>query len=171
MAIENSGDLPSVTLGDLKALNKAIAAPQGSKKLGELAKLSELELRNLRVEVDNLLPVKALSDINMEFELVAQYKLAQALQNAVANDHEKGVSEKDKGTLLRLATATLESLIKLQGSTYTSERIKYVEVALLSAMEEVPIEVKKQFYEKYSTLLDENMKDPTIVTRVIENIR
>lgn len=150
--------LPTVSLKDLEALNSAMAGAGSNKKSKDLINLSEIELRNLRAQIDGMLPVKTLADMNMEEELVSQYKLAQALQNKVANDTEKGISEKDKGVLLRLATATLEALIKLQGTTYTSERLKYVEIALAFAFDEVPIAIKEQFYTKYATLLEQNVR-------------
>lgn len=120
-----------------------------------LAGMKELELLNLRQEIDQLLPTKALSDLDMEEELMAQYMLAKLLQNNVHADTEKGVTDKEKGQLLRMATTTLESLIKLQNATYTSERIKHIEVALAGAFADVDLEIRTKFYAKYEALISE----------------
>lgn len=137
----------------LKATDKALSG-NGSTEI-RLKGMTELQLLLMRQEIDLLLPTKFLADLNMEEELMAQYMLAKHLQNNVHQDSEKGVTDKEKGQLLRMATTTLESLIKLQNSTYTSERIKHVEVALALAFDLVPLDVKQVFYDKYQALVSE----------------
>lgn len=127
-----------------------------TRKAIELQKMNELELLNLRQEIDLLLPNKILSDLDMEEELMAQYMLAKLLQNNVHQDTNKGTTDKEKGQLLRMATTTLESLIRLQNSVYTSERIKHVESALAAAFEEAPLGVKTKFFNQYEMLIKED---------------
>lgn len=141
---------------NLKALKQTEKAMSGNVSTEvRLKSMTELQLLLMRQEIDLLLPTKFLADLNMEEELMAQYMLAKHLQNNVHQDSEKGVTDKEKGQLLRMATTTLESLIKLQNSTYTSERIKHVEVALALAFEETPLEVRQAFYTKYEAMISE----------------
>ena len=144
---------PALNLAALRKTEKTVNRADAG--VTNLNAMTELQLLNLRQEIDMKLPSKALADLDMEAELVAQYMLAKLLQNNVHQDSEKGVTDKEKGQLLRMATTTLESLIKLQNSTYTSERIKHIEVALAAAFAEVPIEVKQVFYTKYEALVNE----------------
>lgn len=141
---------------DLAALRKTELAMSASPNKGvTLANMDELSLLNMRQEIDLLLPTKFLADLDMEQELVAQYMLAKLLQNNVQMAVDKGVSDKEKGQLLRMATTTLESLIKLQNATYTSERIKHVEVALAGAFDEIDLEIRNKFFTKYKALISE----------------
>lgn len=113
-----------------------------------LNQLSELDLLLLREQINTLLPPKYLKDINLEEELVAQFRITRALQTdslATAEEPQK------KATVLNACAATLQALVKMQADLYTAERLKEIEGRLIKALEKVPSQYLVEFFEFYES--------------------
>lgn len=144
-------------LREKDAISRQIAA-KGIVKHENLLKMSPTELYHLRQEIDALLPAVKLTDMNLEEELVIQYQLAKTLQKSVMENDSKGTPDKEKSQLLKNATATLQSLINLQSTVYTSERLKFVESCMRNAFEGVSLDIRTKFFESYEKLLKDSQK-------------
>lgn len=122
------------------------AGPTPGEKLG-IDLLSEEELLELRAEIDQLLPTKALTDLNMERELVLQLVTVQNLQREVLRD--KSVPANQKAQAANSVAATLASLAKLQTEVYTSERLKKLESALIETLNTLEKPAQESFLASY----------------------
>lgn len=90
-------------------------------------------------------PVKQteLKDLDLEVELLAQYKKAQAL----LDDADKEPLNQ-KAQTLNAITLILQAIIKSQQDLYNIERLKTLENTLIKVLQEFP-EIKHQFLEAY----------------------
>ena len=111
-----------------------------------LNEMSPYELLNLRAEIDGLLPAKSLKDMNLEEELVIQFQTAKAFQGEILNSYEES---NKKAQVLNSCTATLQNLVRVQAEYHTAERLKQIESRLIRALEKVPAEYLKEFFEWY----------------------
>lgn len=90
-------------------------------------------------------PVKQteLKDLDLEVELLAQYKKAQAL----LDDADKEPLNQ-KAQTLNSITLILQTIIKSQQDLYNIERLKTLENTLIKVLQDFP-EIKHQFLDAY----------------------
>lgn len=122
------------------------AGPTTGQRL-QIDLLSEEQLLELRAEIDQLLPTKALTDLNMERELVLQLTTVQHLQMAVLRD--KSVPANQKAQTVNSVAASLQALAKLQTEVYTSERLKTLEHILIKTLQTLPTAAQEEFLQAY----------------------
>lgn len=140
-------DLPP-TSGE--TLEKSEKHPSIGETLG-ISTLSEVELLNLRAEIDQFLPTKALVDLNMERELVIQLIVVQNLQRETLRDDS--VPANQKAQTSNAVASTLATLSKLQTEMYTSERLKKIEQVLIETLQTLPQEAQGAFLDAYEANL------------------
>lgn len=117
-----------------------------------LASMGEAALLDLRAQIDANLPVKSLKDIDLERELVLQYQTVKALQNLVLNDDEIPVNQRSQ--VANSCASTLDALVKMQEKYSTGERLKQIEGHLIEALNRMPPETTKAFFEWYEGALN-----------------
>lgn len=117
----------------------------------DIALLDEDALLDLRSQIDMRLPTKALSDINLERELVLQLCTVQNLQRDVLQ--EEGVPANQKAQTANSVAATLSALSKLQTEVHTSERLKELEQILIETLQTLPTEAAEAFLAAYEEKL------------------
>lgn len=113
--------------------------------------LDEDGLLDLRSQIDMRLPTKALTDINLERELVLQLITVQNLQRDVLQ--EEGVPANQKAQTVNSVAATLASLARLQTEVHTSERLKEIEQILIETLQTLPTEAAEAFLAVYEAKL------------------
>lgn len=115
--------------------------------LFDLSLYNELEMLDLRNQIDQKLPVKSLKDLSMERELVLQLVMVQNLQRDVLG--EDGVPANQKAQTAGAVAASLATLAKLQIDIYTSERLKQIEQILIETLQTLPREAQEAFMTAY----------------------
>jgi hypothetical protein len=138
-------DLPPVSGGPTSA--GAHRAPHQF----DLSNLNPDQLLELRMDIDQLLPVKHLKDLNLQRELVLQLLNTQRLQNEVMRDDE--VPANQKGQIAGQVASILNTLGKLQIDVYSSERLKQVEGVLIGVLNTLPTEQQEEFLTVYEKAL------------------
>ncbi len=113
--------------------------------------LSEAELLELRAEIDQLLPARSLTDLNMERELVIQLTAVQNLQREVLRDQNTPANQ--KAQTANAVAAVLQTLAKLQTEVFTSERLKQVETLLIETLQQLPVDSQEAFIAAYEAKL------------------
>lgn len=133
-----------------EATDTPLLPPSVGETLG-IDLLSVDELLQLRAEIDFRLPARALTDLNMERELVIQLTTVQNLQREVLRD--QSVQANQKAQTANAVAASLQTLAKLQTEIFTSERLKQVESLLIETLQELPTEAQEAFIAKYEAQL------------------
>lgn len=114
----------------------------------DLAGLDVDELLELRAQIDDRLPVKALKDLDLERELVLQLLASQRLQRDVLEDDETPANQ--RAQVSNSVAAILAQLVKLQAGVYTSERLKKIEQILIEVLNQLPEEQQDAFHQAYA---------------------
>lgn len=109
------------------------------------AKTEELE-----VELDLPKDVASLSDLDLDEELLAQYKRARRLLALAEHDEEVPLSQ--KATALNAISTIITNITKTQTELYNAERLKTLELVLISVLKRFP-EIKEQFLAEYEAAL------------------
>ncbi len=117
----------------------------------DLAGFEPEQLLELRHRIDSLLPVKRLTDLNMEEELVIQLLTVQQLQRETLNDEHTPATQ--KSATANAVAAALGSLVRLQSEVHTSERLKRIEQALVEAVKTLPADAQNIFLDGYERRL------------------
>ncbi len=112
-----------------------------------LDSLDQGTLLALRAQLDSLLPDMNLNNMNLEQEIVRQYKTAQALEAATLASNEEA---NKKAQVLNSANAALQACVKMQSDLYTAERFKNIESRLIKALEVIPDEHIREFLDWYA---------------------
>lgn len=115
-----------------------------------LANLAPKDLRKLRSEIDKLLPGSKVADLNLEEELVEQYKVIKQLMDDVTDDID--VAPNQKAQVANSVVQTLAHLVKLQEDLRRNETFKVMEGVLIEAIKTLPAKVKDQFFTEYSRI-------------------
>jgi hypothetical protein len=115
-----------------------------------LSTLTQDELRQLRAEIDLILPPQKLQDIDLEEELVEQYQKVKRLQEDVLNDLETPANQ--RAQVAGQVASTLQQLIKMQTEYHTSERFKAIENILIRHIKKLPHDVAEAFINDYEAL-------------------
>lgn len=122
----------------------------GPEDENQLAAFSEAELRRLRSEIDRTLPPDTLVALDLETELVSQYRKTKDLMDEVMND--KLCPTNQKAQVANSVVSTLAQLIKLQEDLRREETLKIMEECLTDALKALPDEVRQAFYAEYERL-------------------
>lgn len=115
-----------------------------------LGSLTESELRQLRSEIDAMLPKVGLSELNLEQELVDQYYKTKDLMDEVSTDADTPANQ--RAQVCNAVTSSLAQLVKLQEDLRREETLKLMESCLVEAIKFLPDESKENFYEDYERL-------------------
>lgn len=109
------------------------------------------ELLELRAKITDLLPEMSLSAVNLEQELLLQYRTVKALQTRV---HDSGeVPANQLAQVANTISSTLDRLTKMQGEMYSNERFKRIELAMIRMLKEWPEKMTKKFFKEYEEIL------------------
>jgi hypothetical protein len=93
----------------------------------------------------------SLKTMNMEEELVLQYRDLRRLQAKVIDDDS--VPPNQKAQVANTVGSTQARLADLQNSIYSSERIKKIEAALGKVLDKLPEDAATAFLDHYEGLL------------------
>jgi hypothetical protein len=109
------------------------------------------ELLALRNAIEQKLPAKELKDMDLAKELVVQVLALQQLQSDVLGDEDTPANQRAQcaGQL----SSALVNLVKLQNDTYSSERLKKVEAALIETVSTLALEAQEGFFLAYEARL------------------
>ena len=105
-----------------------------------------LEARNL---IESRIPPSSLKDVDLERELVLQFKALQALQARVLGD--LGTSPQHRAQVANSLSAALANLSKVQASVYSSERSKRLEALQVRMLQKLPPDVVSEFIDLYES--------------------
>ena len=107
-----------------------------------------------RVEPNKILSkitAKSLSELNLDLELLEQYKSTVALQETAATDFSIPLNQ--KAQIANTITAILKQIVDTQARLYNTERFKLLENILISTLQEFP-EISENFLNKYQKALN-----------------
>lgn len=123
-------------------------APEPEKPKGlDIALWDEVALLSLRAEIDAMLPPAKLKDLDLEAELVRQYRVVKSLQNDIITDMDTPPNQ--KAQVANSCAATLVQLTKMQSEFYTSERFKAIEGIMIKCLKTLPEEAVLAFFADY----------------------
>lgn len=107
------------------------------------------QLRELRREIDRSLPPDDINELNLEQELVAQYRDIKGLMSHVIDDPDTPANQKSQ--VANAVVATLQQLYKLQEDLRREERLKLIESVLMDILKGQPPDIKDAFFAEYET--------------------
>ena len=116
----------------------------------DLDTMTHDELRELRDEIDRRLPEDSLDSLNLEKELVGQYRAVKRLQDDVLMDDE--IPPNQRSQVAGQVASTLQQLVKMQVDLKQGEQMKRMEAAFLDAIEDVDEDVKAKFFANYDVI-------------------
>lgn len=106
-------------------------------------------LEQIRAEM----PETRLKDVNMEEQLLLQYKVTLELQEEVMSDEETPANQ--KAQVANSVASILQKLLDMQVEVYSSERFKEIELLLVRFLNHLPEEIAAEFLNQYEKLLQE----------------
>lgn len=109
------------------------------------------QLRALRSQIDQFLPDRNLSSVNLESELLDQYEEIKDLQREIKDDDE--IPPNQKAQVANSVISHLESLVRMQERYHTAERFKAIENLLIKHVKTLPRDVAEQFLDEYEKLV------------------
>ena len=104
-------------------------------------------------EIKAVLNSTSLVEMNMEEELVLQYRAVKALQGRVIDDLETPANQ--RAQVANAVASSLARLADLQMTIYTSERFKRIETLLIRHLRKLPEDMAAQFLDDYEELLEQ----------------
>ena len=116
----------------------------------DLDTMSVDELRELRDEIDRRLPEDSLDSLNLEKELVGQYRVVKRLQDDVITDDD--IAPNQRSQVAGQVASTLQQLVKLQVDLKQGEQMKRMESAFLEAIEDLEESAKAKFFAAYDVI-------------------
>lgn len=114
-----------------------------------LLNLSPAELRKLRDDIDRLLPPNTIDALNLEGELVAQYRTIKDLMDSVKEDKDTPANQ--RAQVANSVVATLAQLVKLQEDLRRDEVLKLMESVLIDTLKDQPAAVRDEFFREYES--------------------
>lgn len=117
---------------------------------GALARMTETELRGLMEEILVLLPKDELASLNLEEELVSQYRKTKDLMDEVLADMDTPANQ--KAQVCNAVVSTLGQLVKLQEDLRKEQTLKVMEACLVEAIKTLPEQVKNEFFSEYERM-------------------
>ena len=134
----------------LAQVQAAMAGTAPEKEGFDLDAMSVDELRELRDEIDRRLPEDSLDSLNLEKELVGQYRRVKRLQDDVIMDDE--IPPNQRSQVAGQVASTLKQLVDMQVDLKQGEQMKRMEAAFLDAIEDVDEDVKAKFFANYDVI-------------------
>ena len=119
----------------------------------DLKGLSLEDLLDLRARIEPLLPATSLQDIDLQRELVLQVSVLQQLQTSTHGDDT--VAPNQMAQVSNSLSSALANLVRVQNNVYTSERLKKIEVILIQALNNLPLQAQEEFFAAYETALED----------------
>ena len=113
----------------------------------DLDAMSVEELRELRDEIDRRLPEDSLDSLNLEKELVGQYRLVQRLQADVITNDDFAPNQRSQ--VAGQVASTLQQLVKLQEDLKREQTLKLMESVLVDMIKSMPEDFKTNFFAEY----------------------
>lgn len=135
---------------DEKKLAIVKAKVDGDLDADPLASMSPLELRLLRAEIDRLVPPEDIGNLNLEQELVEQYRTIKDLMVMVMSDMDTPANQKSQ--VANSVVSTLGQLVKLQEDLRREQTFKIMESCLVEALKALPEATRDAFYLEYERL-------------------
>jgi uncharacterized protein (UPF0147 family) len=125
-----------------------VTPPETPRSRGfDLDDMTTEDLIRLHASIEAKLPPAELGSMNLERELVMQYRRILALQEDVLTDDE--VPANQRAQVSNAVAATLQQLVKMQSEFHTAERFKMIESRLIKALENVPAHYLEDFFAWY----------------------
>lgn len=112
-----------------------------------LADMSEADLRRLRDDINRLLPDDVVANLDLEAELVGQYRKTKKLMDDVLDDQECPANQ--KAQVANSVVGTLGQLVKLQEDLKREQTLKIMEETLVDTLKMLPEDVREEFYAEY----------------------
>ena len=113
----------------------------------DLDTMTHDELRELRDEIDRRLPEDSLDSLNLEKELVGQYRLVQRLQADVITNDDFAPNQRSQ--VAGQVASTLQQLVKLQEDLKREQTLKLMESVLVDMIKSMPEDFKTNFFTEY----------------------
>ena len=133
----------------LAQVQAAMAGTAPEKEGFDLDAMSVDELRELRDEIDRRLPEDSLDSLNLEKELVGQYRLVQRLQADVITNDDFAPNQRSQ--VAGQVASTLQQLVKLQEDLKREQTLKLMETVLLDTVGVLGDDVKNAFLREYKS--------------------
>ena len=133
----------------LAQVQAAMAGTAPEKEGFDLDAMSVDELRELRDEIDRRLPEDSLDSLNLEKELVGQYRKTKDLMDSVLHDDETPANQ--RAQVANSVVTTLGQLVKLQEDLKREETLKLMETVLLDTIGVMGDDVKNAFLREYKS--------------------
>ena len=118
----------------------------------DLDDMTTEDLIRLHASIEAKLPPAELGSMNLERELVMQYRRILALQEDVLTDDD--VPANQRAQVSNAVAATLQQLVKMQVDLGREEQMKRMETALLEAVETLPNAEKDLFFQRYEEIAE-----------------
>ncbi len=133
----------------LAQVQAAMAGTAPEKEGFDLDAMSVEELRELRDEIDRRLPEDTLDSLNLEKELVGQYRKTKDLMDSVLHDDETPANQ--RAQVANSVVTSLGHLVKLQEDLKREETLKLMETVLLDTIGVMGDDVKNAFLREYKS--------------------
>lgn len=131
----------------LAQVQAAMAGTAPEKEGFDLDAMSVDELRELRDEIEKRLPEDSLDSLNLEKELVGQYRLVQRLQADVITNDDFAPNQRSQ--VAGQVASTLQQLVKLQEDLKREQTLKLMESVLVDMIKSMPDDFKTNFFAEY----------------------
>ncbi len=118
----------------------------GESPAEKLMSMGEDELRDLRDAINVLLPEDTVANIDLQEELVGQYRKSRKLYDDVLTDPE--VQANQKAQLANSLVAILAQMKKMQDDLMRDRTMQAIEAVLIDSIKTLPQEVRDTFYEE-----------------------
>jgi uncharacterized protein (UPF0147 family) len=115
-----------------------------------LKEFSEAELRKLLSEITQLLPNDTVTDLDLETELVSQYRKTKTLMDEILEDEDCPANQ--KAQVANSVISTLSQLMKMQEDLKREQTLKIMEDVLVDSLKTLPEEARTEFYAEYERL-------------------
>jgi flagellar motility protein MotE (MotC chaperone) len=113
---------------------------------------STLDLIRFRDQITKLLPPLALSEMNLEEEMLLQFHTLRALQNDVLTQSSIALNQRVQAA--NAVASQLKALSDAQGEVYNQERFKAIEGLLIRSLSKWPEDAAAAFLEEYARILE-----------------
>lgn len=134
------------------ALKHHDQAPEVSRgTAGILDGLDDMELLDLRNQIDAILEIKHLGSLDIGQEIMVQLRTLKALQHKALIDAEAPHNQKAQAA--NTVSRMLQDLVRSRAKLYSAERAKEIEDMTIEAMKDAPPEAKEQFFGRLERLL------------------
>lgn len=131
----------------LAQVQAAMAGTAPEKEGFDLDTMSVEELRELRDEIDRRLPEDSLDSLNLEKELVGQYRKVKRLQDDVLMDDE--IPPNQRSQVAGQVASTLKQLVDMQVDLKREQTLKLMESVLVDMIKSMPEDFKTNFFTEY----------------------